>query len=372
MLAAQEASAEQESTLESKDNTEETKSVSLSKVAELADVLAEKMEGAINEIDRINRETHMLSINARIEASRADEAGKAFTVVAEEMNNLSRKTSTVTDKMKQVTHSSVSEIGQIIKEQAVHLHGVRLSDLALTNIDLIDRNLFERTCDVRWWASGISFVEAAEEKTPEKVELCSERMATILKSYTVYYDLVLTDVDGNVIANGKPEEFKSVGMNVGEAKWFKDAMASNSGEEYGFQTVTKCPLVDGKLALIYSCGVRKGGKSNGELVGVLGVVFKWENLAQTIMDATPLPEEEKAVSRICIVDDEGLVLADSDERTLNDVIRFDKRAQLFSKEKDYLIGTYEDKESCIAHAISPGYESYATGWHSLIIQQLKK
>ena len=30
----------------------------------------------------------------------------------------------------------------------------------LTNIDLIDRNLYERSCDVRWWATDSSVVDA--------------------------------------------------------------------------------------------------------------------------------------------------------------------------------------------------------------------
>jgi len=347
----------------------DSKNVSLVRVAELADVLAEKMEGAINEVDRINRETHMLSINARIEASRDDEAGKAFTVVAEEMNNLSRKTATVTEKMREVTQQSVSEIGQIIREQAVQMHGIRLSDLSLVNIDLIDRNLYERSCDVRWWATDPSLVNALENKIKEAYEFASERLATILKSYTVYYDLVLADSEGNIIANGNAE-FKSQGTNVSEQKWFKDALGTNSGE-FGFQSVSRCPLINEKLSLIYSCSVRKNGKQNGEVLGVLGVVFNWANLAQTIMKSTPLPEEEKEISRICIVDNEGLVLADSDEKILNDVIRFDKRNQLFEKNKDYIIADYNDKKFTIAHAKSVGYEGYKTGWHSLILQQLR-
>ena len=368
MLATQEVQQEDASIEDGKSS--KNKNVSLVRVAELADILAEKMEGAISEVDKINRETHMLSINARIEASRADEAGKAFTVVAEEMNNLSQKTSTVTNKMREVTHQSISEIGQIIREQAVHLHGVRLSDLALVNIDLIDRNLYERTCDVRWWATDGDMVNALDKKDIEIYRHASSRLGIILNAYTVYYDLILADLEGNIVANGN-SEYKSQGMNVSEQEWFKDALETNSGEEYGFKSVSKCPLVNEKLSLIYSCSVREGGNQNGKILGVLGAVFNWENLAQTIMKLTPLPEEEKELSRICIVDDEGLVLADSDEKMLNDVIRFDKRNQLFAKNEGYIIASYNDKKSTIAHAKSLGYEGYKTGWHSLIVQQIK-
>jgi len=354
------------------DNSDENENVSLIRVADLADLLADKLDGAIDEIDKINRETHMLSINARIEASRADEAGKAFTVVAEEMNNLSGKTSNLTRKMRQVTKHSVDEIGRIIRKQAVHLHGVRLSDLALNNIDLIDRNLYERSCDVRWWATDGSLVKALSEKTNESKNYASQRLGVILSSYTVYYDLVWVNLDGDVIANGKPDQYRSQGTNVSEMKWFKAVNASKSGDEYGFQTVTRSPLVNDSLALVYSCGVRKDGKPNGELIGALGVIFNWEALAQTIINNTPLPEEEKPISRICIIDSDGKVFADSQEKILDDVIHFDNRSQLFNKDKDYLLVKYQGEDSVIAHAKSQGYETYKTGWHSVIIQKINK
>ena len=36
---------------------------------------------------------------------------------------------------------------------AEQAQGARLADLALNAIEIIDRNLYERTCDVRWWAT---------------------------------------------------------------------------------------------------------------------------------------------------------------------------------------------------------------------------
>jgi hypothetical protein len=39
------------------------------------------------------------------------------------------------------------------------IRGSRLPDLSLNAIDIIDRNLYERSCDVRWWATDSAIVD---------------------------------------------------------------------------------------------------------------------------------------------------------------------------------------------------------------------
>jgi len=350
---------------------EKKESFTLERVAELSGILASKVEGAINEIDRLNGQTHMIAINARIEASRAGLAGKAFSVVAEQMNDLSGKIGVVSQKMRNESRDAMDELGNLIKIQATNVRGTRLSDLALTNIDLIDRNLYERTADVRWWATGESVVSALTKNTDEEYMRASKRFSIILNSYTVYFDLVLCDLDGKIVANGKPEQFRSVGSNVANTEWFTSALKTKIGKEFGFQTVSRCPLANNEFALIYSCAVRENGNVDGKIIGVMGVVFRWEGLAQKIMKEVPLTEDEKGKTRICIVDNNGLVLADSKDLILDDTISFIGKNELFQQKKGFTIVEFNGVDSCIGHAFSPGFENYSTGWHSLIIQELK-
>src|SRR5262249_46900932 len=106
--------------------------------------------------------------------------------------------------------------------------------------------------------------------------------------------------------------------------------------------------------------------------GVLGVILNWEALAQKIIADTPLAQEERANSRICIVTAEGLVLADSMNRVLQSRITFSGAERLLADKKGFVMTDYENSEACIGHAKSPGYETYASGWHSLIIQSIRK
>ena len=343
----------------------------LESVAELAELLASKTETAINEIMEINDKTHVLAINALIEASRAGERGRAFSVVAEEMSKLSTNVSDITEKMRHESHDAITDLGNIIRMQATNVRGTRLSDLALVNIDLIDRNLYERSCDIRWWARDPSVVSALSTMTQKDYDFASTCLGVILNAYTVYFDLVLCDLEGNVMVNGRPQQYRSIGTNMADTQWFQKAMESSSGNEFGFQSVSICPLANHQRALVYSCAVRERGDANGKVLGVLASVFNWDSLAQKIMHATPISEEEKDNSRICIVDDDGLVLADSKDRILEDTIEFSKRDTLFKEKKGFVISNYKNAESCIAHAFSPGYETYVSGWHALIIQRLK-
>jgi len=333
--------------------------------AELLGDLSKSLNTAIEEIRDINTNTKLLSLNARIEAARAGVAGAAFGVVAQEMQDLSGKTAQAAESLANQTKRVIDELVHVL---GTKVRGTRLSDIALTNIDLIDRCLYERTCDVRWWATDQSVVDALTDPTPESRRHASQRLGVILNAYTVYYDLVLCDLSGRVIANGRPHEYKSVGMEQAGETWFREAATSRSGDEFGFQTAHRSRLVDGKLSLVYSCGVRAEGNANGKLLGVLGIVFNWEALAQTIMANAPVAEEERAATRCVITDGDGTLLADSWGKQLQESLGLPELSQILAERKNFVTDDYRGQKCCIAHAQAPGFETYSTGWHSLVIQ----
>lgn len=268
------------------------------------------------------------------------------------------------------TQITLSELQRISDRLTHDVRGTRLSDLALMNIDLIDRNLYERSCDVRWWATDSSVVDALTDPTAEKAKFASRRFAQILSSYTVYIDLILCDLDGKVIANGKPETYHSKGMNASANEWFKSALSTESGEEFGFQSVHPSQLVAGETILAYSCCVRENGDVNGSPLGVLGILFNWNGLGQTIVDSTPLSESERATTQVCIVDSTGNILADNRHAKLGTKLRGVSDLINSGKKKQYVMEENGQNRTCIGHAVSPGFETYATGWHSFILQDL--
>ncbi|MCF6149332.1 MAG: chemotaxis protein [Candidatus Kuenenia sp.] len=340
------------------------------RITRLALQLSSKMDNAIKDIQKITFQSRILSLNAKVEAARAGEVGAAFSVVATEMGSLSQEISGLVENLEGEASKDFKEIAKINENISTNYRGLRLSDLALTNIDLIDRNLYERSCDVRWWATDNSLVDALTKKTPDAYDYASKRMGIILDAYTVYFDLVLCNPEGMIVANGRSDRYRSIGEDASRSKWFQEAMKCATGDDFGWGIVHRSPLVNNELALIYTTAVRENGDKYGNVIGALGIIFKFAALAQTIVETTPLSKEEKEKSRVCIVDEKGLVLADTHHRNLEDTIDFTGKFKLFETKKGFILAEYNNEKCCIAHAKAPGYETYTTGWHSLIIQTM--
>jgi hypothetical protein len=339
-------------------------------IRHLSKSIASKMNNSLRQIDDINMRVRLLSFNAQIQAAKAGDAGRTFAVVANEIGNLSTNTAQVAEGLAAETKEDIAQLSEISNRLDSVVRGGRLVGLALTNIDLIDRNLYERSCDVRWWATDASAVDALTNPGPDSFRHASERLGVILNAYTVYYDIVLCDLNGTVIANGRSNKFKSIGMNVAANEWFRKARSSFSGDDFGFESVHTSPLVQGQHILAYSCGVRRNGKSDGELIGVLGILFNWDALAQTIVHHTTLSPSEKEYSRVCIVDSSGNILADTKNAILKERLNISHLETLINQGKGFVITEHHGIPTIFAVANAPGYETYSTGWHSLIIQTL--
>lgn len=74
----------------------------MSMVYVLDDVVrqVEEVEGAVGEIDEINRQTNFVALNAHIEAARAGRHGATFKVVAEEVRLLSKTTASLAERIR--------------------------------------------------------------------------------------------------------------------------------------------------------------------------------------------------------------------------------------------------------------------------------
>ena len=340
------------------------------RISQLSTDLAKCIAASGTEIEQINLQTRLLSFNAQIEAARAGSAGVAFAVVGQEMVSLSHRTAEATTRLRTESHGLVGELTTISRSLSSDVRGTRLADLALVNIDLIDRNLYERSCDCRWWATDAAMVSALAEPSATAARHASDRMAVILKAYTVYFDIVLADRDGVIVANGRPDRYRSVGTNHANAPWFRTAMESASGDEFGFQTSHRSPLAGNERVLIYSCKVGRDGQAGAETLGVLGVVFRWDALADTIVRATPVDEADKPRTRACIVAPDGTLLADSAGHALERKLDLPDRAALFALKKGHREIETGGQRAVLGIARSPGFETYATGWHSVVIQTL--
>lgn len=317
--------------------------------------------GNVSEINDINRETTFLAINALIESARAGEAGRGFAVVANQVKVVSQRIGQLTSEL----NRELTALGDRMIAQLDRQEGQRLTDLALNMIDIIDRNLYERSCDVRWWATDSAIVGCATEPGGERSAYAAERLGVILANYTVYLDLWVIDLQGNVVANGRPDRYAIRGrQNVASQPWFKAAVASASGAEYATGELERVAALDGAAVATYAAAIREGGNDTGRPIGVLAVFFDWAPQASTIVKSVRLSQEEWARTRCLLVDARHRVIASSDDKGVLE-------EALPLKVSDPKAGAYRpDGDTLIAYALTPGYETYkGMGWYGVIVRK---
>jgi hypothetical protein len=340
----------------------------ISRVIALSQTMRTHVIGAVDRMQDINRGIHLLSMNARIEAARAGAAGAGFGVVGQELTRLSSNMKEAAVNMVRESQSMGGDLDVVLRLLNEDVVAKRLCDLAYNTIDIVDRNLYERSCDVRWWATEPAVARCLKEVTPESQRYASRRLGQILDSYTVYADLVVADVQGRVLANGRPNRYRSVGVQVGDSEWFRSAMATRSGSEFGFQSMHDSALVDRQSALAYSCAVRDPDSPFGKPLGVLGILFKWQALGQTVVEQIPLSDAERSRTRACLVDERGRILADSLRQPGAQSLEFPERNALFRETRGVVSTVVEGRPVMVCHAASPGFETYRTGWHALLLR----
>jgi hypothetical protein len=311
-------------------------------------------------IQKITNQMKMLALNALIESSRAGAQGAGFAVVAQEVRGVGQQVETIARELETELTKRTGTLMSSIERMVQRSRGERLVDLSLNAIELIDRNLYERTCDVRWWATDSAVVDCATASEPARVAYVSERLAVILSAYTVYLDLWLCDLAGNVIANGRPGRFNVVGQNVAATRWFAEARSLASGDDYVAGDVECQPLLGNAQVATYCASVRAGGKSHGNPIGILAIHFDWEPQARAIVQGIRVGTEEKA--RVLLVDSKLRVIAASDGQGLlseHIPLSLDGRRS----------GFYRDRAGTqIAFHATPGYETYrGLGWYGVIL-----
>jgi hypothetical protein len=330
--------------------------------------LIARLTGEVNQIacektksiQQITNQMKMLALNALIESSRVGAQGAGFAVVAQEVRAVGQQVETIARELEAHLTSRTGNLKISIEQMTDRARGERMVDLSLNAVELIDRNLYERTCDVRWWATDSAVVDCAAKPGAASVGHVSERLGVILSAYTVYLDLWLCDLDGKVIANGRADRFHVVGQSVADTKWFREARGLRSGDDYVAGDVECQPLLGNAQVATYCASVRENGRANGRPLGVLAIHFDWEAQARAIVQGVRVGAADKA--RVLLVDSQFRVIAASDGQGI-----LSERLPLKLEGKPS--GFYQDaSKRMIAFHATPGYETYqGLGWYGVIV-----
>jgi len=324
--------------------------------AEVDQIACEKARS----IQQITNQMKMLALNALIESSRAGALGAGFAVVAQEVRSVGQRVETISRELESQLTRRTANLMQSIETMTERSRGERMVDLALNAVELIDRNLYERTCDVRWWATDSAVVNCAADPGAANVSYVAERLAVILRAYTVYLDLWLCDLDGNVLASARSDRYDVKGANVAGTRWFSDALRLRTGDDYVAGDIERQPLLGDAPVATYCASVREGGDAHGKPLGVLAIHFDWETQARAIVEGIRVDDDK---ARALLVDSKFRVIASSDGKGL-----LTERLPLALN--DNRSGFYKDRSGLqVAFHVTPGYETYkGLGWFGVIVR----
>lgn len=224
----------------------------------------------------INQKAHFIALNAAIEGARMKSKLGTFSIVANQIAAQAAQNSELSEKLESLI--------QKIKSLSLEAVAVRNLELAADLIDKLDRNLFERNCDVQAWATFDSVKNALLNPGEETTHTASEQLDKLVSIYMVYADSFLLDSAGNVVAAAKKRN--SIGSDFSRDPWFLSTLTGNV-------TVTDVfhyPVLDA-LTVCYCSPVMS---AEGKPIGVLVNCFDW-NFALEMIQSGDYGPRTKAI-----------------------------------------------------------------------------
>jgi len=154
-------------------------------------------------------------------------------------------------------------------------------------IDIMDRNLYERANDCRWWALTPVFQRALSSPNETTLQAASDTLKQINGLYTVYDNLVLFDRQGRVLTVSNPE-YRDLCGRVLADEWTLQTLNLRDSQRYTVSPFVSSPLYKGRHTYIYAAAIRDAAHSP---LGGIGIVFDAApQFAAMLHDALPRDE----------------------------------------------------------------------------------
>ncbi len=311
----------------------------------------EKMLGIVKSIETITLQTEILSLNSAVEAARAGDAGKGFNVVAKEIKKLAENSAKSNRESAEVIQSIQSKVNEII--------AVRTADIAYDVMDKIDRNLFERSCDVKAWATFEKVVELVEKQDESLLDGVTALLNNIVNIHEVYYDIYVTDMQGRLIAAGVNQDM--VGKDMSKKMWFNDSIKTQQPvvADMHYSNTVKGYTVG------YNSPIRD---SHGVMRGILSTRFNWTYIYD-IIDRAKVSDK----GHIYVVNKDGVVIG---SRNRDDIHKKDLsnhhavRKAIAGEAYGYAIEKDKYGElGIVGYAHAHGYNTYKGKHWSVIVME---
>ena len=288
----------------------------------------------------------LVVLNGRIAAARTD--ADEFIPILEEIRQIGRQ-------MQGIFSRSVRQL----MTTALTTHYNSLSAQAALAIDIMDRNLYERANDCRWWALTETFtrVLAAADIPPQAAQSMSDILAYINDLYTVYQGIYVYDNSGRIIAVSNPGLKEWQGTQATEQSLWQSVMSLTDTQQYSVSAFHPCDYYQQRPTYIYNAAIR----SDNRVVGGIGLVFDSEPEFRQMLDEVLHNGDAKRMG--FFVERSGKVIAASSNAPWQAGEQITLPADIVSHrcgEQGAGIYPLDGQQYVVGFAISKGYREYKT------------
>lgn len=215
-----------------------------------------------------------------------------------------------TDSRSKVLLWNISDAGartkQVFEQSINNLHETVVSAIlddvefqAALSVDIMDRNLYERANDCRWWALTTAFrrILAQPAISEADVKTIGGILAYINGLYTVYTNLFVYDRQGRILAVSNPAEAHLVGTTIND-DWMRKTLVLSHSQQYSVSPFEKTRFYGNRPTYIYGAVITNPGRSD-EAVGGIGIVFDGEPQFKAMLGDSLPRDERGAVVQGC-------------------------------------------------------------------------
>lgn len=143
--------------------------------------------------------------------------------------------------------------------------------LTVLLVDLLDRNLYERANDCRWWALTPQLPELLRSPQAQRISQACELLTHIHGLYTVYRQIVVYDLQGCVLAASQRDASgQALKGTYIEADSLEQVLSLPNAQSYHVTPWRSSAMQGGEAGYTYHAAIRD---EHGRVLGGIGLIF---------------------------------------------------------------------------------------------------